>query len=39
MNKKISRQLIKYNIKNLNKTGDNLLKKLNDNEGEISLFL
>ena len=39
MNKKMRRQLIKYNIKNLNKTGDNLLKKLNDNEGEISLFL
>lgn len=39
MNKKMRRQLIKYNIRNLNKTGDNLLKKLNDNEGEISLFL
>ena len=39
MNKKMRRQLIKYNIKNLNKTGDNLLKKFNDNEGEISLFL
>ena len=39
MNKKMRRQLIKYNIKNLNKTGDNLLKKLNNNEGEISLFL
>ena len=39
INKKMMRQLIKYNIKNLNKTGDNLLKKLNDNEGEISLFL